>query len=215
MEQETEATEAALRRAGVIAILRGGYSVAQVVASAVALVDGGVRALEVTLNSPAALEGIAALHRALPADILVGAGTVRNPADVRRALDAGAAFLIAPGLDPASVQEARARGTLLLPGVLTPSEALAAAAIGCRLLKLFPASIGGPGYLRAIRAPLDDLQFVPTGGVRLEMLRAYREAGAAAVAVGSELTGGPSTPGATLRERAAAFVAAWEEATDG
>jgi 2-dehydro-3-deoxyphosphogluconate aldolase / (4S)-4-hydroxy-2-oxoglutarate aldolase len=99
--------------------------------------------------------------------------------------------------------------------VLTPSEALAAAALGCRLLKLFPASMGGPAYLRALRAPLDDLQFVPAGGITLETIGAYRHAGAVAVAVGSELTGRPGAPATALCERAAAFVAKWEGSHDG
>src|SRR5690606_18551538 len=120
-----------------------------------------------------------------------------------------------PGFDPASVMHSQAIGVLHLPGVFTPSEAMAAAAAGCRLLKLFPCDIVGPAYLKALRAPLDDIGFVPTGGVSAANAAAWRSAGAAAVAVGSSLVAGPDQPSDALLAAARAMVEAWQNAGEG
>lgn len=172
---------------GLVAIVRGGFSVGEQEAAAEALLAGGVRILEVTLNTTDALTGIRRLNERFADDLLVGAGTVRTATDARRALDAGARFLVAPGLDLDTVAVAQERDTLMLPGVFTATEAMAAQAAGCRLLKLFPADALGPGYLKALRAPLDDAYFIPTGGVDPETLGAFHRAGAAAFGVGSYL----------------------------
>lgn len=205
-------TAAALRDAGLIAIIRGAFSRAQLVTVAEALVAGGVTALEVTLNTPEALSGVADLRRQLSGRALVGAGTVRTHAQVDGALDAGAAFLIAPGFDAPSAARAQARGHLLVPGVFTASEAQAAAQAGCPLLKLFPADALGPGYLRALRAPLDDLGFMPVGGIDVPEIAPYVAAGAAAFGVGGALVSGPAQEPSEITERARAFVGALREA---
>ncbi len=205
-------TAAALREAGLIAIVRGAFSRAQLVSVAEALLEGGVTALEVTLNTPDALAGVADLRRRLGDRALVGVGTVRTRAQVDGALDAGAAFLIAPGFDAGSVARAHERGHLLVPGVFTASEAQAAARAGCALVKLFPADALGPGYLRALRAPLDDLGFIPVGGIDVSGIAAYVAAGAVAFGVGSALVSGPAQEPAELTKRARAFVGALKDA---
>ena len=179
--------EQTLLNDGLVAIVRGEFSVGEQEAIAEALLAGGIRMLEVTLNTTDALTGIRRLGERFAGDLLVGAGTVRTVADARRARDAGAQFLVAPGLDLDTVAVAQKQGVLMLPGVFTATEAMAASAAGCRLLKLFPADALGPGYLKALRAPLDDVAFIPTGGVDPETLGAFYRAGAAAFGIGSYL----------------------------
>ena len=179
--------EQTLLNDGLVAIVRGEFSVGEQEAIAEALLAGGVRILEITLNTTDALTGVRRLNERFPDDLLVGAGTVRTAADARRARDAGAQFLVAPGLDLDTVAAAQEHDVLMLPGVFTATEAMAARAAGCRLLKLFPADALGPGYLKALRAPLDDVAFIPTGGVDPETLGAFYRAGAAAFGIGSYL----------------------------
>ena len=177
-----------IKNCGIIAILRGGFSVDDVLAVADALVSNGVTVLEITLNSPAAYAALPALQDRFGGAALVGAGTVRTPDDWTRAIDAGAAFTVAPNFDPAVARVAIERGVLHIPGVATPSEAVAASNAGCVLQKLFPAdALGGPAYLKAIRAPLDDIDFVPGGGITVENMPGYLRAGAVAVGMGSSL----------------------------
>lgn len=204
--------EETIRSSGLIAIVRGNYPLDRLRAIAERLAEGGVRAMEVTLNSPGALDAIGALRSAWGDALLVGAGTVRTAADVDAAVSAGATFLVSPNLDLASVERSRAAGVLHLPGVFTASEAQAAHVAGCRLVKLFPADALGPAYLSALRAPLDDVGFVPTGGVDTHNIRAYVRAGAVAFGVGSTLVRAGDTDEAALTSRARALVAALREA---
>lgn len=179
--------ERTLREGGIIAIVRGSFAVERLIRIAECLAEGGVGAVEVTLNSDGALEGIAALRDAFDDRLLVGAGTVRTPAEVDAALGAGARYLVSPNFDPESVARSRASGVVHLPGVFTATEAQAAHAAGCRLVKLFPADALGPPYLRALRAPLADVGFVPTGGIDAGNIGEYVRAGAVAFGVGSAL----------------------------
>lgn len=204
-----------LREDGLIAIIRGAFSLSEQQAIAEALLAGGVRVLEITLNTRDALLSIGKLNEKFPDDLRVGAGTVRTAEDAQRALDSGAHFLIAPSLDPETVAVAQAHDTLILPGVFTATEAQTAYRAGCSLVKLFPADALGPGYLRALRAPLDDIGFVPTGGIDPETIGAFHAAGAAAFGVGSYLVKNvPFTPaeGVALQARAAALRSALEQA---
>jgi 2-dehydro-3-deoxyphosphogluconate aldolase / (4S)-4-hydroxy-2-oxoglutarate aldolase len=130
-----------------------------------ALVDGGVRVLEVTLRTPAALPAMEAIARAVPEAVL-GAGTLRSPADVRRAKDAGCVFGVSPGYTAELGAACRSQGLPLLPGVATASEVLAAEADGLRFLKFFPAAAaGGLAMLKALAGPFPDIAFCPTGGL--------------------------------------------------
>lgn len=200
-----------LRDDGLVAILRGDFSLAEQGAIAETLLEEGIRTLELTLDSREALEGIARLSASFPDDLLVGAGTVRTAADARGALEAGARFLVAPNLGLEVLAAAHASGVPYLPGVFTATEAQTAHQAGCGLVKLFPADALGPSYLKALRAPLHDIGFMPTGGITPETLGAFHRAGAAAFGVGSFLVrDGPFTAaqGRALRTRAAALRSA-------
>jgi 2-dehydro-3-deoxyphosphogluconate aldolase/(4S)-4-hydroxy-2-oxoglutarate aldolase len=137
----------------------------QAVPLAKALIAGGVRVLEVTLRTAPALEAIQRIAREVP-EAIVGAGTLTRPQDFAEAINAGARFGVSPGLTPALIQAAHNTGLPLLPGVMTPSEVIAARLGGFRELKLFPAQqAGGIGMLKALGGPFPDVTFCPTGGV--------------------------------------------------
>lgn len=130
-----------------------------------ALVAGGIRVLEVTLRTAHGLPAIRAMAEQVP-DAIVGVGTLTQPREFAAARDAGAVFGVSPGLTPALIEAAKASGLPLLPGVMTPSEVMAAREAGFRQLKLFPAmQAGGVGMLNALAGPLGDVMFCPTGGV--------------------------------------------------
>jgi len=155
-----------------------------------ALFDSGLDLMEVTLDHPQAVESLAKLANALRTSVLLGAGTVRVVEQVAIAKEAGAQFLVSPGLDREVVAAAREQGMLLLPGVLTPTELERAQELGVDLVKLFPAGAFGPSYLSALRGPYATARFVPTGGITLPTARSWLNAGATAIGVGSELVGG-------------------------
>jgi 2-dehydro-3-deoxyphosphogluconate aldolase / (4S)-4-hydroxy-2-oxoglutarate aldolase len=195
----------------VVAILRAGDARRFLEVGRV-LYEGGVRAIEVTLTSRGALEAFGRLREELPADALLGVGTVRSAADAERALDVGATYLVAPDFRPEMVAFAVERGIPVVPGALTPTEVAAAWAAGATAVKVFPVSaVGGPGYVKAIRAPLPEVPLVPTGGVGVDDVGAYLAAGAAAVGIGSPLLGDAGDPDgdlAGLADRARRAVAA-------
>ena len=133
-----------------------------------ALLAGGVRVVEVTLRTPAAIAAIAAIAQAIP-EVIVGAGTVRSGADARAALAAGARFAVSPGFSPRVAAACREIGLALLPGVATASEVMQSAEEGFRFLKFFPASAaGGPALLKAWASPFADIAFCPTGGIGVD-----------------------------------------------
>jgi 2-dehydro-3-deoxyphosphogluconate aldolase / (4S)-4-hydroxy-2-oxoglutarate aldolase len=208
-------TREQIRRGGIIAILRGDFGVDDMLRLGEALLAGGVNLLEVTLNSQQALAALPELRKQLGAQMVIGAGTVRYSTQVQAALDAGAQFLVSPNFDPDTVLRARSARLLHLPGVFTATEAQTAFAAGCSMLKLFPSDAVGPAYLKALRAPLDDVEFVPTGGVSLDNIAAYARAGAVAVGLGGQLVAGRGQASAELTARAADLRAAWQEARRG
>lgn len=195
---------------GIIAIIRGDFAPDELAEMARAVLAGGIHTLEITLNSPGALAAIRDLRRRFEGRLVLGAGTVLSAAAANDAMDAGAAFIVSPGLDISVVAAAQARDVLCMPGVFTPTEVQAALRLGCRLLKLFPADAAGPAYLRALRAPFNDVGFVPTGGINASNLAAYAGAGAAAAGVGGALVSRGLSP-REVETRAAALVAAWKE----
>ncbi|MCK1816307.1 bifunctional 4-hydroxy-2-oxoglutarate aldolase/2-dehydro-3-deoxy-phosphogluconate aldolase [Streptomyces sp. XM4011] len=196
-----------LRHDRLVAIVRGKDPEAAL-RSVVALAGEGVRLVEVSLTTPEADEVIRRAIRETGPDAIVGAGTVVTREDALRARDAGASWMVTPALGQ-GLEQAVALGVPVLAGALTPTEAVAAMRAGAHAVKLFPASLGGPGYLRALRDPLPDVPFVPVGGVNAELVPAYFAAGAVAVGVGSPLLGDAADGGdpAALRERARAFRA--------
>jgi 2-dehydro-3-deoxyphosphogluconate aldolase/(4S)-4-hydroxy-2-oxoglutarate aldolase len=152
-----------------------------------ALRAGGIRSIEVTADTPGALDEVG---RARREGTPIGAGTIRAVEEARAFADAGAGFLVSPGLDPEIVREGLERGVPTIPGVLSPTEIMAAVAAGANLVKLFPASLGGPGHLASLRGPFPDVRFVPTGGIAVSDVPTWLEAGADCVGLGSSLAGG-------------------------
>ncbi|QSZ52684.1 bifunctional 4-hydroxy-2-oxoglutarate aldolase/2-dehydro-3-deoxy-phosphogluconate aldolase [Paenarthrobacter sp. AT5] len=140
------------------------------------LVEAGLPVAEVTFRTPAAAEAIARMVREVPG-LLVGAGTVLSVTDVDAAVDAGAHFLVSPGLNPAVVASARSAGVPIIPGVTSPTEIEAARSLGLRLLKLFPAeAVGGLPLVKAFAAPYPDVEFMPTGGITASSLESWLQA---------------------------------------
>jgi 2-dehydro-3-deoxyphosphogluconate aldolase / (4S)-4-hydroxy-2-oxoglutarate aldolase len=178
-----------LRGTGLVAILRG-RSGERLAAACDALLGAGVRCLEVTMNTPGALAVVSRLAGDARESVEVGVGTVRRAEDVDAAADAGATFVVAPNTDAAVGARAAQRGLGWYPGAFTPTEIAAAWDLGATAVKVFPAgSAGGPRYLREVRAPLDDIPLVPTGGVSVDDVPGYLQAGALAVGMGGPLLG--------------------------
>lgn len=201
-----------IKQDGLIAIIRGDFPLQRIMEIGEAVRAGGITLLEVTLNSAGALEAISALRGAVGDTMLIGAGTVRSIAQAEAALAVGAQFMVAPNFDPAVVAYAQAADTLHLPGIFTPTEAETACRAGCRMLKLFPADAVGPVYLKAIRAPLNDIDFVPTGGITVSNIPEYVAAGAVAVGIGGALVRGPRQPLDELQTLATALRQVWTQA---
>ncbi len=170
----------------VLAIVRL-RATAPLVAVAQALCDGGIRAIEFTMTTPGALPAIDRCRVRFGADVAIGAGTVLDADSAARCLDAGAQFLVSPGLDQAVIDQAHAVGALAFPGALTPTEIIAAWRGGADVVKVFPARALGPRYIADVRAPLPAIPLMPTGGVDDTNVAAYLRAGAVAVAVGGNL----------------------------
>jgi 2-dehydro-3-deoxyphosphogluconate aldolase/(4S)-4-hydroxy-2-oxoglutarate aldolase len=197
---------------GLVAIVRGNFPAQKLMQIGDALLASPVLVMEVTLNTTGALEGISLLRERFGDKMLVGAGTVRTVEQFHASIAAGAQFTVSPNLDMATVQAALAADILHLPGVFTPTEAQQAFVAGCKVVKLFPSEVVGPKYLKAIRAPLDDIKFIPTGGITPDNVGEYIRAGAAAVGLGGALITGPDQPMDDLIKRARAIRAAWKEA---
>jgi 2-dehydro-3-deoxyphosphogluconate aldolase/(4S)-4-hydroxy-2-oxoglutarate aldolase len=176
-----------------------------------ALRAGGIEQLEVTLETPGALDVV---DRERAAGHPVGVGTVVTADDVSAAFEAGAAFVVSPATMPPMVRRAVELGVDAIPGAFTPTEILRARDLGATAVKLFPAPVGGPAYVRALRGPIPGIPFVTTGGVGLDDVRAYLDAGASCVGLGGDLVG--RTPPASdgdlerITERAAKTVATAE-----
>lgn len=196
-----------IKRAGLVAIIRGSHTAAELLAVGEALVAGGVSVLEVTLTSPHALAGIRVLRQELGEKLTVGAGTVLDAAAVAACVAAGAEFIIAPDLNEDTVAAAARHDTLIIPGVFTGTEVGRALRLGCTLLKLFPASSAGPGYIKALAGPFPQVEIIPTGGVGAGDLEMYARAGAVAFGIGSALVHSKPQDLASLTSAAADLVA--------
>jgi len=153
-----------------------------------AIRDGGAPLLEITMTVPGALDVIKRISLSLGDKVLVGAGTVLDSDTARLAILAGAEFIIAPTVDFETIRLCRRYGKIVIPGALTPTEILQAWEQGADFVKVFPAdALGGPAYIKAVKAPLPQVDMVPTGGVNFNTAADYIRAGAAAVGVGSGL----------------------------
>jgi 2-dehydro-3-deoxyphosphogluconate aldolase / (4S)-4-hydroxy-2-oxoglutarate aldolase len=176
-----------LREVGIIPVIRAD-SAGAAVAVVEKLMEAGLTVAEITMTVPDAIEAIASVSKRFGGKVLVGAGTVTDAETVRRALDAGAEFIVSPCLVPDVIAAARRADVAVLPGALTPTEVFEAFRQGGDMVKVFPAqSVGGAAYLRALRGPFPDIPLVPTGGVTLDNVGEMFKAGAAAVGVGSEM----------------------------
>ena len=169
----------------IVAILRGiAADKAKDVASALA--EGGVKTLEITLNSPKALRVIEHLADTIGADVLIGAGTVLDAESARVAIYAGARFILSPTLDLATIQMTRRHGAVSIPGAFTPTEILNAYTYGGDIVKVFPAT-AALDFIKDIKAPLPHIPMMPTGGVGLDNIQAFKKVGAVAFGIGSAL----------------------------
>jgi 2-dehydro-3-deoxyphosphogluconate aldolase/(4S)-4-hydroxy-2-oxoglutarate aldolase len=187
MSWSKEKAIARIREVGVNPIVRvasaeDAYRVAE------ALIEGSIGIAEITMTVPNATRVMERVAERFGEKVLLGAGTILDPESCRAALLAGADFIVTPSLDARVIEVARRYSKVCIPGALTPTEVVAAWQAGADLVKIFPCGpVGGPQYIKALRAPLPHIDFVPTGGVNLETTPEYIKAGAAAVAVGGEL----------------------------
>jgi 2-dehydro-3-deoxyphosphogluconate aldolase/(4S)-4-hydroxy-2-oxoglutarate aldolase len=181
-----EAVAADLERAGVVAVIRmKDPDKVQAVVDAIA--EGGVRAIEVTMTVPGAVGLIRTLAPRMPKGFLFGAGTVLDADTAAQVIDAGAQFIVSPVFRRSLIVACHERGVPVTPGCFTPTEILDAWDAGADLVKVFPATALGPGYIKDVRAPLPQVKLMPTGGVTVENAGEWIKAGAAAVGVGSAL----------------------------
>jgi 2-dehydro-3-deoxyphosphogluconate aldolase/(4S)-4-hydroxy-2-oxoglutarate aldolase len=175
-----------IERTGVVAIIRT-KDASRVRGLVDALLDGGVQTLEITMTVPGAVELIRSIAPTLPPHFRLGAGTVTDADTTHAVIDAGASFIVSPVFLPEVVEACVAREVPAMPGCYTPTEIFTAWRAGADLIKVFPATALGPGYLKDVRAPLPEIKLLPTGGVTIENAGDWIAAGAAAVGVGSAL----------------------------
>lgn len=171
---------------GIVAIIRS-PSGDQLVQVAEALADGGVDVIEITLTVPKALDVISKVRDRVGDRILLGAGTILDEATARSAILAGAEFLVTPVVRPAVIETGHRYDKTVMCGAFTPTEILTAWEAGAEFIKVFPAEVGGPGYLKAVHGPFPYIRLLPTGGVNLETLGDFVRSGASAVGLGGNL----------------------------
>ncbi|MFG6465035.1 2-dehydro-3-deoxy-6-phosphogalactonate aldolase [Roseateles sp. BYS87W] len=201
--------DAAFDALPLVAILRG-VKPAEVLPIGQALHDAGFRLIEVPLNSPDPLDSIARLAQGLPADAVIGAGTVLDTEAVARVQQAGGQLIVMPHADTRIVALAKARGLFCVPGAATPTEAFACVNAGADAVKLFPAELVTPPVVKALRAVLPKaLRLLPVGGITPAGMAVYRQAGAQGFGLGSALYA-PGMDAAEVGQRARAFVHAWQ-----
>ena len=202
---------------GIIAVVRA-QQTAQVLPLSEALIAGGVRVIEITMTTPNALAAIREAREKLGERALIGVGTVLDANTARAAIAAGAEFVVTPICRTELVAIAHAAGCPVMLGAYTPTEAQLAHEAGADFIKIFPADTLGPGYIKALRAPLPHLHIVPTGGVDVQNVADFLKAGCAALGVGSSLVSTKILQEADwpeLTRRASAFVAAARKARSG
>jgi 2-dehydro-3-deoxyphosphogluconate aldolase/(4S)-4-hydroxy-2-oxoglutarate aldolase len=204
--------EATLKRivdGGIVAVVRSESS-ASLVKVVQALVEGGVGAAEVTFTVPDAIEVIRQVRREVGDSVALGAGTVLDPETARAALLAGAEYIVAPTLNLDVIRLCRRYDKVVMPGAFTPTEVLTAWEAGADVVKVFPADVGGPAYLKALRGPLPQVRLMPTGGVDLSTAESFLMAGACCLGVGGALVDSNAIASgdfARIRDLAAQYVA--------
>lgn len=193
---------ASIKAGGVVAVLRAD-SPDNLEHVAQAIGRGGIRAVEITMTTPGALDVIGECAGRLKDELLLGAGTVLDPETARAAILAGAEYIVTPTLNPDVITLCRRYDKVVIPGALTPTEILTAWECGADIVKVFPATAVGPRYFKDVKGPLPQIDLIPTGGVDLDNAGDFIRAGACAVAVGSNLV-----------DKAAVAAGEWHVLTD-
>ncbi len=200
---------------GIVPIIRVNSAEAAI-KSIEAVYEGGIRSAEITMTTPGAIKALEKLADAFGDKMILGAGTVLDPETARATILAGARFLVTPALKVATIEMARRYSVVICPGALTPTEILTAWEAGADFVKVFPCSnVGGAKYIKAVKAPLPHVLMIPTGGVNLDTIGDFLQAGASAVAVGSELIDNETIKTGkydVFTERAKQFLAAVKKA---
>lgn len=173
--------------AGIVPVVRASTP-EKAISIADAIRDGGVNIVEITMTVPGAIDVIARLRERYGNDVLLGAGSVVDEETARAAVDAGARFVVGPAIDHGVIAACKELGVVCCPGALSPSEVLEAWRLGAEVIKVFPAgNVGGPKYIKALKAPLPQIELMPTGGVNVDTAAAFIKAGSFALGVGSGL----------------------------
>lgn len=170
---------------GIIAIIRSQEEI-NLVKLVESYAKGGISSIEITMNTPGALEAVREISNNMP-EVQIGVGTVRNTGEAGRAIEHGARYLVTPITDPEIIEIAHKNDIPVAMGAFTPTEVYNAHQFGADLIKLFPAANLGPSFMKAVLAPMPPMRMVPTGGINLQNARAWLEAGASALGVGSAL----------------------------
>jgi 2-dehydro-3-deoxyphosphogluconate aldolase / (4S)-4-hydroxy-2-oxoglutarate aldolase len=192
---------------GIVAVVRSDSS-ASLVKVVQALAEGGVKAAEVTFTVPDAIDVIRQVRQQVGDSLVLGAGTVLDSETARAAILAGAEYIVAPTLNLDVIRLCHRYDKVVMPGAFTPTEVLAAWEAGADIVKIFPADVGGPAYLKALRGPLPQVRLMPTGGVDLTTAEKFLEAGACCLGVGSALVDSKTVAAgdyAAIRQRAAQY----------
>ena len=176
-----------IKDVGIVPVIRTD-SAESAVRTIAAIYEGGIRAAEITMTVPGAVKALEKVADQYGDKIVLGAGTVLDPETARICMLAGAEFFVTPSLKPATIEMAKRYGKVVCPGALTPTEVLTAWEHGADIVKIFPCgNVGGPKYIKALKAPFPQIEMIPTGGVNLETAGEFLKAGACAVAVGASL----------------------------
>ncbi|AOT71256.1 bifunctional 4-hydroxy-2-oxoglutarate aldolase/2-dehydro-3-deoxy-phosphogluconate aldolase [Geosporobacter ferrireducens] len=196
-----------IAESGVVAVIRA-ESKEEGIKIVEAVKNGGIKALEITMTVPGAVDIIKELSQAYKnEDVIIGAGTVLDPETARACILAGAEYIVSPSLNPETVKLCNRYRVPVMPGIMTVKEAIEALELGAEIVKVFPGSAFGPSIISAFKGPLPQGNFMPTGGVNLDNVKDWIKAGAVAVGTGGDLTKGAKTGNYELvTETAAKFV---------
>src|SRR5229473_2228509 len=185
---------------GVVPVVRAS-SAEHAILAAEAICRGGIPIVEMTMTVPGALDAISQLVKSAGSGVLIGAGTVLDAETAQRCVDAGAEFIVSPGLDLETVTLVKRLGKLMIAGALTPTEVICAWRSGSDFVKIFPCgAVGGAKYIKALKAPLPQVPLIPTGGVNLSTAADFIHAGAAALGIGSELVSAEAIKSGNLNQ---------------
>jgi 2-dehydro-3-deoxyphosphogluconate aldolase/(4S)-4-hydroxy-2-oxoglutarate aldolase len=202
---------------GIVPVVRT-TSAENAIRSIEAIYRGGIRAAEITMTVPGALKALEKVADQFGGKIVLGAGTVLDPETARASMLAGAEFFVTPSLKLATIETVKRYSKVMMPGALTPTEVQTAWEAGADIVKIFPCgNVGGPKYIRALRAPFPHIEMIPTGGVNLETAGEFLKAGACAVAVGAELVDAKTVAEGrfeVFEERARLYLAAIAKARE-